>query len=367
MAAGTPAVALLDPADAAQWKTWIEPAGWKVIAPEAAAGNIDTRVQALAAAVRQASSSGVDPQRVYLAGRGEAAATVFYTVSRIPDLFAAAVALGGSPQAAIDTGRMFAVNFTNCPVLWISAGADDQALAAKLKAAGMNLEWRSAEGLSNSAVFQWLDGHTREPFPAEVDCETNSPTFASCYWLQPSKFDAGERNDVLPSTRVVSAATPVLDLGGFGYKPDDPGPGIEVNYLPDKYSGPLKIGDRIVEIEGKPIPNAQQYREIMSRYREEKGVIVMVQRGKTRHRVETRVMTPRIDASPTARVQGKYAIDDRLVLVISRSVIEMRVTIPEQWVGAGLLWNGLSMEKIEKPGCILLTIDKELLHSADCK
>jgi hypothetical protein len=25
------------------------------------------------------------------------------------------------------------------------------------------------------------------------------------------------------------------------------------------------------------------------------------------------------------------------------------------------------MEKIEKPGCILLTIDKELLHAADCK
>jgi hypothetical protein len=45
----------------------------------------------------------------------------------------------------------------------------------------------------------------------------------------------------------------------------------------------------------------------------------------------------------------------------------MRVTIPEQWVGSGLLWNGLAMEKVEKPGCILLTIDKELLHASDCK
>jgi hypothetical protein len=45
----------------------------------------------------------------------------------------------------------------------------------------------------------------------------------------------------------------------------------------------------------------------------------------------------------------------------------MRVTVPEQWAGAGLFWNGLSLEKIERPGCLLLTIDKELLHAAACQ
>jgi len=47
-------------------------------------------------------------------------------------------------------------------------------------------------------------------------------------------------------------------------------------------------------------------------------------------------------------------------------VTELRVTIPELCVGSGLMWNGLAMEKMEKPGCILLTIDKELLHAAAC-
>jgi predicted esterase len=367
-AAGTPALALIDAADAAQWKAWMEPVGWKVIAPSSPSGNVDARVLALAAAVREAiASGGVDASRVYMAGRGDNAALVFYAVSRVPDLFAAGVALGGSPQAALETGRVFAANFTNTPVLWASAGANDGALAEKLKSAGLNLEWRSASALDSAAVAQWLGQHTRDPYPPVADCETNSPTFANCYWLQPVKFDVAERNDVLPSSRVVSASLAALDLGGFGYKLDDPGPGLQVTSLPEKYGGPLKMGDRIVEIEGKPVANARAYREMMSRYTEEKPVIVMVQRGRSHERIETRVVTTRIDPAPTARVQGRYEGADKLVLIISRTVTAMRVTIPEQWVGSGLMWNGLAMEKIEKPGCILLTIDKELLHAGECK
>lgn len=367
-AAGSPALAVLDSKDADQWKAVAEPAGWKVITPAGTAANIDARVQALAVAVREAcANGGVDASRVYMAGRGEGAAYVFYAISRLPDVFAAGVALGGSPQPALETGRIFAVNFTNTPVLWASASGNDQAQAEKLKTAGVNLEWRTANGLTNSALFDWLNQHTREPYPAVADCETNSPTFSSCFWLQPLKFDVGERNDVLPSTRVAGSPAAALDLGGFGYKPDDPGPGIQVTFLPEKYGGPLKMGDRIVEIEGKPVANARQFRDMMSRYSEEKPVIVMVQRGKSRERLETRVLTQRVDVAPTARIQGKYEMDDKLVLIVSRTVAEMKVTIPEQWVGSGLLWNGLALEKIEKPGCILLTIDKELLHANECK
>jgi ribosomal protein L18E len=368
-AAGSPAVALLDSADASQWKTWVEPAGWKVIAPAAPAANanIDARVQALAAAAREAVANGaVDPSRIYMVGRGDAAASVFLAISRVPDLFAAGVALGGSPQRALETGRIFAANFTNTPVLWAGAAAD-AALAEKLKSDGMNLEWRPLDGLTNSALFEWLARHARDPYPPVADCETNSPTFASCYWLQPSKFDVNERNDVLPSTRILAGSLAALDLGGFGYKPDDPGPGIQISFLPEKYTGPLKMGDRIVEIDGKPIANARQFRETMSRYTEEKAVIVMLQRGAKRERLETHVVVQRIDSAPTARVQGRYEMEDKLVLIISRTVTEMRVIIPQQWVGTGLLWNGLALEKIEKAGCILLTIDKELLHAADCK
>ena len=232
-AAKTPAIALIDPADAPQWQSWVKDHGWQVLTAPAGNSAIDPRVQALVAAVQDVIQRGsVDPAHIYLAGRAEASAAVFYTISRVPDLWAAAIAVGGSPQAAVDSDRLFTANFTLVPVLWVSAGADDQALANKLKAQGLNIEWRAANGTTNAALLEWMSKHQRDEFPNEIDCETNSPTFSRCYWIQITKFDVNERNDVLPSTRLKAASRAALDLGGFGYKPGDPGPGVLVSFLP---------------------------------------------------------------------------------------------------------------------------------------
>ncbi len=59
-----------------------------------------------------------------------------------------------------------------------------------------------------------------------------------------TKFDAAERNDVLDSTRIGGGNGAALDLGAFGFKVDEPGPGVLVTSLPEKYPGPLKMGDR---------------------------------------------------------------------------------------------------------------------------
>jgi predicted esterase len=367
-----PAIALLDAADAPQWRAWVGELGWKVIAPPASAasapaGGIDGRVQALDAAVRDAiRDAGVDPGRVYLAGRGEMAASVFYAISRIPDRWAAGLALGGSPEAAVATGRVFAANFTNVPVLWIGAGAGDPELAGKLKKAGVNLEWRSSAGIANAAIFEWLAGHRRDEFPDSIDCETNSLAFARCYWIQVTRVDPGERNDILPPTRVPPGSGASLDLGNFGFKPDDPGPGLLISFLGEKYNGPLKLGDRIVALDGKPIENPRQYAETMNRNVESRPVTVMVERGQDRIRLETGIVVPHRDPAVTARVQARFDAASREIEIVSRVVTEMRVTVPPHWVPGGLNWNGLSIEAIEKPGCILLTIEKELLHASAC-
>jgi hypothetical protein len=363
-------VALVDAADAPQWQALVKPAGWRVIAgvvPSGTADSPDARVQALAAAVAQAVKDGVDPARVYLAGRGAATAAVFYTISRVPDLWAAAIGIEGSPQAAIDTDRIFAANFSNVPVLWIGRADADQPLAAKLKDAGVNLEFRPSAGVSNQAVLEWLAGHRREPFPAAIDCETNAPVFAACYWIRMSKFDPQERNDMLPTTRIAAAAAASLNLGAFGFKPDEPGPGVLVTVLPDRYSGPLKVGDRIVALEGRPLENARAYLAVMAKYTEEKPVVATVQRGKDRIRMETRVVVPRKDPMVTARVQAKYLAAERELQIVTRTVKEMRVTIPPQWADeTTLYWNGLALEKIEGPGCYVLTEESELLHASRC-
>jgi dienelactone hydrolase len=367
--AKSPAIALVDGADAAQWRTWTKDLGWQVIAPaaDAANANIDVRMQALVSAVEAAiRNADVDPARVYLAGRGSAAAAVFYAISRVPDLWAAGIVLGGSPKPAVDTNRLFTANFTNAPVLWVGESGD-QALAEKLKSAGLNLEWRLASGITNGDVFQWLAGHQRDEFPAAIDCETNSPAFARCYWIRMTKFDASERNDVLPSTRVAGGSGAVLDLGAFSYSTTDPGPGVLVSHLPEKYGGPLRMGDRIVALDGKPIQDARHFAETMEQIVEEKPVVALVQRGKDRIRVETRVVLPKRDSAVTARVQAQYSAAEKEIQIISRTVTEMRVTVPPAWTPATLYWNGLSLQDLKTPGCYALTVEKELLHAAPCE
>ena len=91
-----PALVPVDSGDSAQWRSWAGNSGWRIIAPAAAAGApIDARIQSIERAVQQATQSGAaDPSRIYLVGRGEATAAVFYAISRVPDLFAAEVVDG---------------------------------------------------------------------------------------------------------------------------------------------------------------------------------------------------------------------------------------------------------------------------------
>ena len=364
-----PAIALTDAGDAATWQGLVDGAGWTLItAPVEQDTNIDRRVQALALKVDEAVKAGTaDPSRIYIVGRSEAAALVFYGIARIPDRWAAGLALGGSPRSAIDTNRVFAVNFTNTPVLWASAGAADSELANRLKLAGMNIEWRSSTGFTNKAVLDWLYAHVRADFPLKVDCETNSPTFANCYWVQPTKFDAAERNDVLPPTLIPGDSGNSLDLGGFGYRADDSGPGVTVAFLPEKYNGPLKMGDRLEALDGKPIENARQLMQTLEKTEASRAAVVMVDRGKDRFRVETRIIVPRRENIVTARVQAEYMPEYHQIVLISRSITEMKVTIPAEWIPGDLLWNGLTLENVKAAGCYALKLEKELLHAGPCQ
>lgn len=363
-----PAIVLPDPRDAATWQKWTSELGWQVIAPTIDSKlDADTRAVVVADAVRTAiANSTADPAHVYLAGRGEDAALVFYIVSRVPDLWAAGLALGGSPKPALGAGRVFGANFTNTPVLWISDAPGDGELASRLKSAGMNLEWRDAKSVTIAKFFEELGKHARSDFPSVADCETNTAKFAKCYWLEPAKFDSGERNDVLPNTRIIDGSGASLDLGGFGYKLTDPGPGVLISYLPRDYIGPLKTGDRLIELDGQPVEDARDFDARLNKMYAEKLMVALIQRGKERLRLDTRVVLPRPDAMVTARVQGRYDPEFKTVQIVSRSVSEMRVTIPPQWVPSDLYWNGLAVEDLAKPGCYLLTIDKELLNAAPC-
>ena len=360
--------------DSKVWQAACQERGWQLLEPrstgaDSAGKSADQRVKALASEVEDAEKRlPVDPNRVYLAAQGGSVSTLFYVAARVPDLWAAAVAAGGSPRAAIDSNRLFAANTTNLPVLWLFSNKDEEPLGKKLQSAGFNLEWRELATAKPAEIFEWLGGHQRDPFPTTADCETGSPLFTHCYWVEVTRFDPAESNDVLDSTRVPPLGSgAVLGVGPFGYNPAESGPGVLVASLPEKYAGPLKINDRIVELGGKQVKNAAEFAQILYRTFEEKPVVAMVERGKEHLRLETKIeMAPRAEPV-TARVRAQYLPDLQEVEVVSRAITQMKLTLPEAWLPVKINWNGTEVANATAAGCWLLDEEKELLTGKRCQ
>lgn len=341
------------------WRTAAGSRGWQVIAPYGRSASFgDGAVGMLDAVVRDVRGRfEVDSARIYLAAREAASPLAFYIASRAPHLIAGAVAMGGSPRDAIETNRLFGGNTALAPVLWVVEPGGQAAAEPWRRAmldAGYNVVMRSSQGSTEEAALEWLGNLRLHQYPSKVDCETGNLAFGSCYWIRIARFDAGQRNDALSSTRVRPGSGASLSLGGFGYRLSAPGPGVLVEWLPEGYKGPLKLQDRIVSLAGRTVENAAAYVSLLEGITEARGVAVLVQRGKERLRLETKAVLPKRDEGSTSRVQAEYFSDDKEVLVITRQIGELRLDLPEYWVPAHINWNGNDMGSADKPGCWVL-------------
>lgn len=312
--------------------------GWKVaVVPVASPAANDAAVKALS----EAAPPGA---QAYLAGPADA---VLYAVSRVPWRWAAAAALGGDARAAIDSNRLFAGNFQLVPLLWIDPPEEAR---GRLSAAGLRFE--AAEGgRTVSQVLDFLAAAKPEPYPYKIDCETGSGAFPGCYWLRIVKADPSLRNDVLKSGRLKPGSGAYLALGGFGYKVGAPGPGVEMGWLPEGGKSPLRLGDRLMSLGGKPIADARDYARMMDEMVEEKPVALVVQRGRERIRMETRIALPRREETVTVRVQAEFQPDSRELTIISRGIAALRLDIPPAWVPCEANWNGQPLGRIGEAGC----------------
>jgi hypothetical protein len=319
-------------------------AGWQLVRPDPAKLPplwTDAGLEALSPAVPRQG-------RVFLIAEQDLAAAAFYAVSRTPDLWTAAVAVGGSPRAAIASNRLFGANTQLSPLLWLADAPDAAAWQARLAKTGFSVEVRTKAAMQEA--IDWLAVRQRPPFPDSVDCETGNPRLARCFWIEMIAFDPKRRNDVLDSTRVRAGSGAFLNLGGFGFDATASGPGVAVAWLPEKYSGPLRLGDRIVSIAGKEIRDAPEYVSFMEQQVENKPVAIIVLRGKERKRLETGIVVPPREEVVTARVQGMFLPETREILLITRQVSALRVTIPEPWSGSAVSWNGQDIGKLAT-GC----------------
>ncbi len=337
----------------AAWQAETARRGWLLAMPEArllrAPG--DAAATALEALVEDARRRlPADENRVYLAGVGAGAEMVFYVRGRVPHLWAAVVGLGGSARPAIESNRLFSANAALVPMLWAAPAAGDGS-RERLRAARYPVLERPLAEVRLADALDFLASHRRDPMPPQVDCETGSLKFARCYWVEIVKADPSLRNDAVPPTRVPPGAGASLALGPFGFDPSLPGPGLQVGWLPDGYQGPLKLGDRIVSVGGKPAGDAAEYLRLMDETREEKAVAVMVERGGRRLRLETRTVLPKREENVTVRVRAEWLPESRELLLITRGVAALRFHLSAGRTPARVNWNGREMGEAAGPGC----------------
>jgi hypothetical protein len=339
------------------WRIAAQAQGWEFAPVQEVIPGDATMERIEAAVVEAAKRREIDPSRTYIVGAGASTSAALYAVSRRPDLWAAAAVVGGNATAAIETNRLFGANAQLIPILWAVSTEDEPALAVqkvKLTAQGFDIEMRTAP-TNMAQLFEWLAGHKNYPYPPKVDCETGSTIFTRCYWIAITGFDPTARNDVLQSSRVVPGSGAYLALGGFGFDLDAPGPGVLISWLPPKYSGSLKLSDRILSVGGRPIKDARDYVAFMSREQTERSLGVVIERGKEHLRLETRILLPKREENLTARVRGEFLSDSREMLLITRGVAALHVDVPSFWVGCTINWNGNEAGRPDAPGCWLLT------------
>lgn len=337
-----------------RWRPLASARNWTVAVMRADVAPADVTVQMVERGIGSLARQGrLDGERVYLLGEGSGASAVFYVVSRRPDLWAAAAALGGNPRPAIETNRLFAANTGLVPLLWLPRAEDPlaQELRARLAGAGYRLVESPKAEMTAGELLDWLAEHRREPFPYRIDCETGHPAFTRCYWAEITHLDFSLRNDALPSTRVPPGSGASLALGGFGFDPAAPGPGVLVVWLPENYKGPLRLGDRIVAVGGREIADGRAYIEFMERQAEQRSTAVMILREGRRMRIETRIVLPRREEVQTARLQAEYLPETRELFLITRGVAALRLNVPAHWTPCPINWNGQEAGTAEKPGC----------------
>jgi hypothetical protein len=361
-----PLLVVLGPENRGAWEQAASARGWQMLTNSVAptdAGIRELEAQ-VSGALRQFSA---DPTRVYLAGSGEGVSPVFLAVSRLPHLWAAAIAIEGNPRAAIQSNHLFGANSQLVPMLWFSTASPDlEPAVEKLKAASFRVEIRPPEGTTIAQALDWLAPHRRDPFPASIDCETGNPAFGRCYWLEILGFDPARRNDVLAATRVNPGSGASLDVGGFGYQIGAPGPGVEVAWLPPNYRGPLRLGDRIISVAGRAIASPRDYASYMDSLTEEKTAALMVERNKRRQRIETRIVLARRDELGTARVTGAWLTDGKELQIVSRGVSRLRVTVAPGWAPVEVTWNGAGAVKAARGGCWELEAGADTVAARAC-
>jgi hypothetical protein len=120
------------------------------------------------------------------------------------------------------------------------------------------------------------------------------------------------------------------------------------------------LKDRIVALSGKPIADPRHYVELMREVKEERPVSVTIERvtgkEKERLRLTTHYRLRQREEVVTARVQAEWVPEAREIVIVSRAVAAIELTIPEGWAPSTVNWNGNPVASPQNPGRIMVSL-----------
>ncbi len=140
----------------------------------------------------------VDPDRVYVVGRGKGVPVAVAAGNAAPQHFAGVVGRAGD---AADQGPE---NFGNLPVLFTGGGGHARAFQEAALAAGHEDCTLSPAG-KEADVWEWMQRHPRRTYPRAVSVVPGDPFPTRAYWLRmaPSAADARASASVERETNTI--------------------------------------------------------------------------------------------------------------------------------------------------------------------
>jgi len=118
----------------------------------------------------------VDPDRVYLSGRGAGAAAALKIASYFPDRFAGVIGRSG------DASEIAYQNMRNLPTYFAGSGSFATAYQEQVKGAGYDNCTIEMEG-KELDIWAWIQEHRRAASPDEVTLVPGAPFPVRAYWL----------------------------------------------------------------------------------------------------------------------------------------------------------------------------------------
>ncbi len=188
-------------------------ASWDQVAVQGEPGGLCHLLTALRLASERFA---VDPDRVYVAGRGKSVPTVVAAGNYGPQLFAGVIGRAGD---VADLALQGPENFSNLPTYFVGGGAGTAAWKVAVDAAGFG-NCTLTTDTSGKALWQWIDEHPRNSHPTRVSIQVGTPYPTRAYWLRiaPTAPDARAladidraKNTIRIESRSVSSVTLYLD------------------------------------------------------------------------------------------------------------------------------------------------------------